>query len=64
LPELVAPDAQSYVEQAAQLAADPARLARYRERLRSRAGPLFDTAARARELQAAFEWMWERALRR
>jgi predicted O-linked N-acetylglucosamine transferase (SPINDLY family) len=63
LPELVAPDAQSYVEHAAQLAGDPARLAQYRERLQSRAGALFDTAARVRELQAAFEWMWERALR-
>lgn len=63
LPELVAADAESFVDQAVRLASYPDRLARCRERLLSRAAPLFDTAARVRELQDAFAGMWERALR-
>lgn len=63
LPELVAANAESFVDQAVRLASDTARLAHCRERLLSRTAPLFDTAARVRELQAAIAGMWERALR-
>jgi len=42
------------------LAADPARLQAYRQRLAARAGPLFDTAQRVRDLEAAFAQIWAR----
>lgn len=64
LPELVAADADTYVAQALRLAADPARLVAIRRRLSARAGPLFDTAARVRELEAAFLEIWQRGNRR
>ena len=64
LPELVAADADTYVAQALQLAASPPRLAEFRRRLAARAGPLFDTAARVRELEAAFLEAWRRGVRR
>ena len=64
LPELVAADADTYVAQALQLAASPPRLAEFRRRLNARAGPLFDTAARVRELEAAFLEVWQRGARR
>jgi predicted O-linked N-acetylglucosamine transferase (SPINDLY family) len=64
LPELVAADADTYVAQALQLAASPPRLAEFRRRLAARAGPLFDTAARVRELEAAFLQAWRRGARR
>lgn len=58
LPELVAPDKDSYVNQAVQLAGDPARLKAYRDRLLGRTGPLFDTPGRVRELGQALLQMW------
>jgi predicted O-linked N-acetylglucosamine transferase (SPINDLY family) len=64
LPELVAADTDSYVAQALQLASDPSRLAAYRLRLAARAGPLFDTATRVRELETAFLQVWQRGARR
>lgn len=57
LPELVAPDTEKFVETAVRLAAERATLASYRERLRRRDAPLFDTAGRIRELEAAFDQM-------
>lgn len=54
LPELVVPDREAYVTEAIAIARDPKRLGKYREKLLSREGPLFDTAARVRELEACF----------
>jgi predicted O-linked N-acetylglucosamine transferase (SPINDLY family) len=64
LPELVAADKAAYVELAVQLAADRERLNSYRRTLDARTGPLFDTAARVRELEDAFLEMWRRYERR
>jgi predicted O-linked N-acetylglucosamine transferase (SPINDLY family) len=60
LPELVAPDKAAYVELAVQLAADRDRLNSYRRTLEARSGPLFDTASRVREIEAALTQMWRR----
>jgi protein O-GlcNAc transferase len=54
LPELVVTDHASYVEKAVLLSTDAQRLKSYRKRLEDRAGPLFDTAGRVRELESAF----------
>lgn len=64
LPELVAPDTETYEATALRLAASPGELAALRERLaRNRSDcPLFDTARRVRELDRAFEMMWRRHL--
>jgi protein O-GlcNAc transferase len=62
LADLVAADSDDYVSRATRLLRDPGSLDELRARLseaRSRA-PLFDTAARVRELCAAFEEMWRR----
>lgn len=59
LPELVAPDRDAYVRMAVQLAADPTRLEAYRRTLAARTGPLFHTASRVRELEAAFLELWQ-----
>jgi predicted O-linked N-acetylglucosamine transferase (SPINDLY family) len=64
LPELVAADQNAYVAQALQLAADAPRLAAYRRRLAARAGALFDTPARVRELEDAFVEMRRRSAAR
>jgi predicted O-linked N-acetylglucosamine transferase (SPINDLY family) len=64
LPELVAADQDSYVALALQLASDPSRLAACRRRLAARAGPLFDTATRVRELETALLQVWRRGVRR
>lgn len=63
LPELVAADARDFVAQACGYARAPGKLAQLRERLaRNRASaPLFDTAARVRELETAFAEMTRRA---
>jgi predicted O-linked N-acetylglucosamine transferase (SPINDLY family) len=58
LPELVAPDKEAYVALAVQLAADRERLNRFRRTLEARSGPLFDTASRVREIEAALMQMW------
>lgn len=59
LPELVAGDAESYVQTAVGLASSPQALAALKAKLAAHRGtaPLFDTAARVRELEAAFEAM-------
>jgi len=63
LTELIATDPDDYVERAVALARDPDALAALRRRLAAarREGPLFDTTARVRELEAAFSAMVERA---
>jgi predicted O-linked N-acetylglucosamine transferase (SPINDLY family) len=63
LTELIATDLDEYVERAERLARDPAALADLRRRLAiaRREGPLFDTTARVRELEAAFSAMVGRA---
>jgi protein O-GlcNAc transferase len=60
LPELIAGDAASYVNIAAQLARDLPRLAALRAGLRPRfaASPLMDYAGFARELETAYRDMW------
>lgn len=66
LPELVAPDAESFIDHAVRLAAGNGELAGLRKRLegsRQRA-PLFDTASRVRELEWALLHMHQRALRK
>jgi predicted O-linked N-acetylglucosamine transferase (SPINDLY family) len=65
IPELVVPDATAFVERAVELATRPARLRQLGDRLRAnrQSAPLFDTRARVRELERAFELMQERALR-
>jgi protein O-GlcNAc transferase len=62
LADLIADDLDDYVARAERLARDPAGLASLRRRLgEARRGALFDTTARARELEAAFGAMVERA---
>ena len=60
--ELVAPDAAAYLDIAAALAADPARLGDFRAGLRPRmaAAPLRDAAALARAVEAAYRTLWRR----
>ena len=62
LPELIAATAAQYEELAVALAGDPQRLAGIRTRLAEslRTAPLFDTAASARHLEAAYAMMYER----
>lgn len=64
LPELVAPDREAYEAMAFRLATQPGELAALREKLaRTRTtSPMFDTARRVRELDYAFERMWQRYL--
>ena len=59
LPELVAADRDAYVRMAVDLASDAAALGKLRDRLQRnrKTAPLFDTAGRVRELEAAFERM-------
>jgi predicted O-linked N-acetylglucosamine transferase (SPINDLY family) len=57
LPELVTETPQAYEALALQLARDPALLKGYRDRLAKRDAPLFDTAAFARKIEAAYEDM-------
>jgi protein O-GlcNAc transferase len=60
LDELVADSLEGYVETAAALAGDPARLAKLRDgmRERMRASPLIDEAGFAASIEAAFRDMW------
>ncbi len=64
LPELVAPDRAAYEAAALRLATQPEELATLRARLaRNRSTcALFDTARRVRELDCAFQMMWQRHL--
>ena len=63
LPELIAKDLDDYLDRATRLATEAGALAAVRHRLRAarREAPLFDMAARVRELEAAFGAMLERA---
>ena len=65
LPELVTRSLQEYEDLAAALAAEPRRLAGYRERLarNRREQPLFDSDRLRRGLEAAYQTMWEMHLR-
>ena len=60
LPELIAGNAEQYVEIAAKLAADIPRLAELRANLRERmaASPLMDTPRFARNVEEAYRQMW------
>jgi len=62
LPDLVANDADHYVQIAVDLAANPSRLAELRASLRMRMqqSPLMDAAAFARDVEAAYREMWRR----
>lgn len=64
MPELVAADREAYEAAAFRLATQPGELAALREKLaRTRTtSPMFDTARRVRELDHAFEMMWQRHL--
>jgi predicted O-linked N-acetylglucosamine transferase (SPINDLY family) len=64
LPELIASTQEEYERLAVELARDPARLAAIRAQLESgrASSRLFDTAASARHLEAAFRRMYERYL--
>lgn len=65
LPELIAVNREAFVATAVRLAEDPGLLGEYRQRLiRNRSSAaLFDTAARVRSLESAFEEMHVRAQR-
>ena len=61
LPELVAASEASYIDLAAGLAGDPARIAELRRTMRTRlaASPLLDRAGFARTLEAGYRGIWE-----
>ena len=65
LDELVCTDATSYHERVLELAGDPARRSALREHLAAQrtASPLFDGARTARDLEALYRRMWDRATR-
>jgi protein O-GlcNAc transferase len=65
LPELVAADSDAFVRTAVALAVDRPSLAGLKDKLRAnrRSAPLFDTPARVRHLEAAFDDMWQRRRR-
>ncbi len=58
LPELAAADATAYEALALKLASDRETLQRYRDTLKARQAPLFDSAAGARAVEAAYREMW------
>jgi len=60
LPELIAASPSQYEEIAVGLAADPARLGQLRRKLALRDTPLFDTEHYTRNLEAAYEAIYER----
>ncbi|MGH8664518.1 MAG: tetratricopeptide repeat protein [Burkholderiales bacterium] len=60
VPELVASDRAKFVEKAVSLASKPAELARLRDVLLARTGPLFDTAGQVRELETVFLGMLQK----
>jgi predicted O-linked N-acetylglucosamine transferase (SPINDLY family) len=65
MPELIAGSEDEYVQIAAALALDPARLKRLRAGLRERvqAGPLMDAARFTRHLEQAYRGMWQQWIR-
>ena len=64
MPELITSSPQEYERLAVELASNPQRMAGVRAKLADglRAAPLFDTAASARHLEAAYARMYERYL--
>ncbi len=62
LPELIVTSHEEYEALACRLASRPGELADIRRRLQDcrRQAPLFDTEGRVRELECAYEMMWER----
>ena len=62
LPELIASTPEQYEQLAVELASDPRRMTAIRAKLASglRTAPLFDTAASARHLEAAYARMYDR----
>ena len=60
LPELIASSPSQYEETAVELAADPARLGQLRRKLALRDTPLFDTEHYTRNLEAAYQTIYER----
>jgi predicted O-linked N-acetylglucosamine transferase (SPINDLY family) len=65
LEDLVADNEKDYLRRAGNLIADPLSLARMRSRIaeaRRQNAPLFDTAGRVRQLEAAFTEMWRRKM--
>jgi predicted O-linked N-acetylglucosamine transferase (SPINDLY family) len=60
LPELIAGSPSQYEETALQLAADPVRLGRLRRKLAERDTSLFDTEQYTRNIEAAYEAIYER----
>ena len=62
MPELAAADPDAFVKAAAALGNDPSALRRLKARLEANRAkaPLFDTAARVRQLEAAFAEMCRR----
>ena len=61
---VICADLDDYKRKALELARDPARLAGLRQRLREGFGraPLFDTPRFVRNLECAYEQMWQRHL--
>jgi protein O-GlcNAc transferase len=60
LPELIAGSPAEYEEKAEELAGDPVRLGQLRRKLAIRDTPLFDTDHYTRNLEAAYEAIYER----
>jgi tetratricopeptide (TPR) repeat protein len=61
VPELIMPDVETYIEQACAISADPAQLDMLRGKVKRRSqSALFCTQRRVRELERAYEMMWER----
>lgn len=61
--EMAASGRQAYIEKAIALASNPAELQQIRRKLLARTAPLFDTLGRVRELEAAFQGMYDRMMR-
>ena len=62
MPELIAADLAAYEARALELSRDPGQLAAIRTRLREKRGsaPLFDTARSTRDIEAAYQLMFDR----
>lgn len=62
LDECVTTDAAAYVDRICELGRNPAARAALRERIAARPAGLYDTSRFARELEALYQRMWQRAL--
>jgi predicted O-linked N-acetylglucosamine transferase (SPINDLY family) len=60
LPELIARSPSEYEERARELALDPARLGQLRRTIAQRATPLYDTERYTRNLEAAYQTIYDR----